>query len=235
MKNLQNQTTILLIESNSDWLVDVYSVLQEAGYDVLIATGGDEGFCVARRVRPDLILCEAAMPDISGVQLCYMIRADEELNAALFVLMGDASDQNCDVAFEGFRAGADDYFEKSCNRQFLGAKIARLVAFQRTEAELRQRCQNLYRSELHLTKIIKDTSNLVAVLDPEFNFVAFDEYDFPKSGNFFGRNIEPKKQMPKKNADALEIWKRALQAKEFVETKKFGNGKREKVYYEIVC
>jgi len=71
MKNLHNQTTILLIENDSDWLVDVYSVLQEAGYDVLIATGGDEGFCVARRVRPDLIVCESALPDISGVQLCY--------------------------------------------------------------------------------------------------------------------------------------------------------------------
>jgi len=235
MKNSQNQTTILLIESNSDWLVDVYSVLQEAGYDVLIATGGDEGFCAARRVRPDLILCEAALPDISGVQLCYMIRADEELHAALFVLMGDASSQNCDAAFEGFRAGADDYFEKSCNRQFLGAKIARLIALRRTEAELRQRCQNLYRSELHLTKIIKDTSNLVAVLDPEVKLAAFDEYDIPKTGSFFGKTIESNKQMPKTSVDALETWKRALQAKEVVETKKFGNEKREKIFYEIVC
>jgi DNA-binding response OmpR family regulator len=166
-----------------------------------------------------------------------MIRADEDLNAALFVLMGEASGQNCDTASEAFRAGADDYYEKSCNRQFLAAKISRLVALRRTEAELRQRFRNLHRSELHLTKIIEDASNLVAVLDSpsKSKLVALGECDIPKSGSFFSKKIESKKQMPKKNADALEIWKRALQAKEFVETKKFGNEKREKVYYEIVC
>lgn len=235
MKNLQNQTTILLIESNSDWLLDIYSLLQEAGHDVLIATGGDEGFCVARRVRPDLILCEAALPDISGIQLCYMIRADEDLHAALFTLIGEASDQNCDTATEGFHAGADDYFEKSGNRQFLAAKITRLIALQRSETELRERCRELHRSELHLTKIIEDASNLVTVLDPSASPVTFEKYDIPKSRNFFGKSSESKKRLPEKNADALEIWKQALQTKEIVEINKFGNGNRDKVYYEIVC
>jgi len=235
MKNLQNQTTILLIESNSDWLLDAYSVLQEAGCVVLIANGADEGFCLARRVRPDLILCEAALPDISGIQLCYMIRADENLHATLFTLIGEVSDQTGDTAFECFHAGADDYFEKNCNRQFLAAKIARLIAFRRSEAELLERCCELRRSESHLTKIIEDTSNLVTVLDLAAGRVTSEKYDIPKSRKFLGKSGEPRKQLPEKNADALEIWKRALCAKEVVETNKFRSGKREKVYYEIIC
>jgi len=230
MKNLQNQITILLIESNSDWLVNVYSALQEAGYDVLIATGGDEGFCVARRRLPDLIISETAMPDISGVELCYMIRADKELHETPFILVGEAGSQDTDTAFEGFRAGADDYFEENCHTQFLEAKVTRLVELQRSEVELRQRRRNLHSSETHLAKIIEDTSNLVEALEPTFRFIAFDEYYVPKSKSFFSKSVALKK-----NANALEMWKRTLQNKERVETNKFGNEKREKVYYEIVC
>lgn len=234
MKNLQNQTTILLIENNSNWLADAYLVLQEAGYDVLIATGGDEGFCIARRVRPDLIVCEAALPDISGVRLCYMIRADKNLNATPFVLMGGAGGQDGDIAAEGFRAGADDCFEQNFNRQFLAAKIARLIALQRSKAKLRQRFRNLCRSELHLTKIIEDASSLIVALDPMVRFAGIDDYDIPKFRKSFGKSVEPSETRRKKNADALKTWRRALQPKELVDTNKLGNGKRRKVYYEIV-
>jgi len=226
MKNTRNQTTILLIENDSDWLVDIYSVLHEAGYDVLIATGGDEGFCLARRVRPDLIVCEAALTDISGVQLCYMIRADKNLRAAQVVLIGGQDD----TAFESFRAGADDYFEKNGSLLFLQAKITRLIEIRRAENDLRRRSRELRRSEQHLMKIIEDTSNLVAVLEPKLRFVAFGKCEKQKSKGFFGSSVEPES-----NADGLENWKQSLQSKELAETNKFVSREREKVYYEVVC
>lgn len=234
MKNSPNQFTILLIESDSDWRADVYSLLRDAGCDVLIAKGGDAGFCAARRVRPDLILCEAALPDISGVQLCYMIRADKNLHDALFILMGDADNQNCDLAAEAFRAGADDYFEKNGSRHFFLTRIARLIALRRAESELRQRYRNLYRSELRLTKIVEDTFNLIAFLEPAFKLTASNKIDSPKS-KLFNQRSRTRKRLSGKNVNASEeSWKRAFQQQEFVETNKFGNRKREKVYYEVV-
>lgn len=216
---MKNQFTILLIENDSEWRIDVCARLRDAGYDVLTAASGDEGFCVARRLRPDLILCEAALPDISGVQLCYMIRADANLSAAPLVLIGAAMSD----AAESFRAGASDYFEKDGDRQFLLAKIARLLDLQNVEAELRRRCRNLRRSERHLAKIIEDASNLVRVLDPAAEFAAS-----PKS--FFGSNVEWKKK-----TDDVESWKRLMQPKQSFEANKLESLKREKVYYEIVC
>lgn len=235
MKKPHNQTTILLIENDSDWLVDVYSTLQEAGYDVLIATGGDEGFCVARRVRPDLIVCEAALPDISGVQLCYMIRADKDLKRSLFVLMGGADGQDCDTAVEALRAGADDFFERNSNRHFLAAKISRLVALRRTEAELRQRCRNLRRSETHLSEIIEDAAKLVAVIEPVSKPASSNGYNVQESKKFFGKSAEPENSDRKKSVETLETWRRSLQPRESVQTNKTSNDRREKVYYEIVC
>ena len=235
MKNLQNQTTILLIESDSGWLADVRSMLSEAGYDVLTATGGDQGFCVARRTQPDLIVCEAGLPDFSGVQLCYMIRADKKLHVVPFILMGEINGQNGDCAAEGLRAGADDCFKANCCRQLLAAKIARLIALRRFEIQLRRRHHTLRRSESHLAKIIKDTSNLVAALDPAHCLAALNSYDVLRLRNFFGATHSPKRQPLKKNADALDIWKPTLPADDFVEAKRFGNEKRKKVYYEVVC
>lgn len=227
MKNLQNQTTILLIENNSDWLIEIYSALQAAGYDVLIATGGDEGFCIARRNLPDLIISETTMPNISGIELCYMIRADKKLRATPFILMCEAGSQD-DIVLEGFRAGADDYFDEICNPQFLVAKVARLIEFQRSEIELRQRRQNLHRTERHLAKIIEDTFNLVAALDPTFKYIALDERYIPDSKKACDHSLDSAK-----NADGLEISPQTLQ-EEFTDIYEFGNGGREKVYYEII-
>lgn len=211
MKNHQNQLTVLLIENDSDWLLEVYSTFQAAGYNVLIATGGDEGFCVARRNLPDLIVSETAMPDISGVQLCYMIRAAEKLRATPFVLIGG----DVDIAAEGFRAGADDCFDENCHPQFLEAKAARLIEFQRSEAELRQRRETMRRSESQLAEIIEDASNLAAVLDPALRFTNFGKCDFSESKRFFGN--------------------RPSSAGKFLGANRFGNVERETVYYEIVC
>ena len=235
MKNLENQTTILLIESNSDWLAEVRSTLSEAGYDVLTASGGDQGFCLARRIQPDLIVCEAALPDISGVQLCYMVRADKKLRVVPFILLGELSGRSGDCAAEALRAGADDCFKANCCRQFLAAKIARLIELRRSEIQLRRRCQTLRRSESHLAKIIEDTSNLVAALDPAHCSAALNSYDVLRLRNFFGATYSAKNPACKKNADALDIWKPTLAAEDFVEARKYGNEKRKKVYYEVVC
>jgi response regulator RpfG family c-di-GMP phosphodiesterase len=240
MKNLQHQITILLIENNSDWLINVYSALQEAGYDVLIATGGNEGFCLARRVRPDLIISETELPDISGVELCRMIRADKDLHAALFVLIGELRGRDSEAAVDGFDAGADDLLEEACNPQFLAAKVARLIEFQSAKDEIQFDYQMLRRSEQHLAKIIDDTSKLIDSLDPTFKYSVYEEPYTVKSKNFFDRTGEQKKQkaekplyLPKKNDDALLVWKQSLQVKDFDDTEELGKERCEKVYYEI--
>lgn len=240
MKNLLNQITILLIENDSDWLIDVYAALQEAGFDVLIATGGNEGFCLARRVRPDLIICETALADISGVELCRMVRADKYLSSTLFILMGEPQNQNGDIAAEGFDAGADDYFEVDCHPHFVAAKVARLIELQRSETAIRLDYQTLHRSEQHLVKLIDDTSKLIASLDTTDDYSASDESFAQKSKTFFQLGDELKIQtaekplhLLKKNNDALMAWKRSLQVRKSDDAGEFQKVRRGKTYYEI--
>ena len=240
MKNLHNEATILLIENNSDWLMNVYTVLQEAGHDVLIATGGNEGFCLARRVRPDLIICEAALPDISGVQLCRMVRADKDLRDTMFLLIGETREGNPEESLDGFDAGADDFLEKNCNPQFLAAKAARLIELRRSEKEIQLSYEMLHRSERHLAMLIEDASKLIASLELPISARISDKPFAAKAKTFFDVTAEPKKQKTEKplyqserNADALAVWKQSLQIKDFSHTNELGKELSGRVYYEI--
>ncbi len=236
MKKFQNPNTILLIENNSEWLADVRAMLREAGYDVVTATGGDRGFCAAQRLQPDLIVCEAALPDLSGIQLCYMFRADKNLHTVPLILIGETGDRGSgDAATESVCAGADDFFEKNVQRQFLVVRIARLIALRRAEDELRRRCQNLRRAERHLEKIIEDTFHLAAALDPAQNVAATNDADARQIESLFSSIILPKKLSLKRNSDALEFWRQTLPAHNSAETGSFTGIRREPVYYEVVC
>ncbi len=214
MKNSQNPATILLIENNSDWSADVYLVLQEAGYNVLTATGGDAGFCTARCIRPDLIICEDALPDISGIQLCYMIRADKNLQSALFILMGESNGRSRNTILEGFRAGADEYLEKTCNRDFLTAKITKLIALKRSNIQLRERCHNLQRSELRLMKTIQEIYDLIATLNLSAESINCNERNINESKKVSSKSF---KFNMKENANVFETWKPSLQVKELTD------------------
>lgn len=240
MKSLEYQTTVLLIENNSDWLVETCLVLQEAGYIVLIAGAAHEGVYLARRERPDLIVSETNLPDGSGVALCALIRGDEELQHTPFILIGELGGESCDPSVAGFRAGADDYFDANCNPQFVAAKVTRLIELKRSETALRQDYQRLHRSETHLAQLLEDTSNLITSFDPAARCVVFDEYqtaesikNFDKSAEPFNQRIDNPLHPPKKNSDSQITWQRALQSKKSADFNEFTNRTREKVYFDV--
>lgn len=197
MENLCQQATILLIGNNSDWQTDVDSELSAAGYKVLTATGGDQGFCVARRIRPSLIICEEVMPNISGTQLCYMIRADKYLHKVKFILMGESNSQDCNSASKAVCAGADECFEKDCSRQFLIAKIKLLIVHRQHEIELEQHHQNLRRSESRLLEIIEDFSDLLTSFELTPPLVEANKCSNSMFSNAFPRSLEQKKTTQK--------------------------------------
>ncbi len=225
MKTFQQKPTILLAAKNADWLAEVGMWLKASEYNVLIADSGDKAFCLARSQRPDLIVSEIALPDISGIQLCYMMRADEYLSGVLFILIGESGFQNNDTFLECLSAGANDYFAKNFQRQLLKEKIIRLIKFQRSETEIQKRLQNLIRSEWQIPGIIKDSSNL----DAAAGFVAFTDLNSRKCMKSAAAITSPKPQ-----ADILKAWKLAVHSKDIIATHKFGSRKREKVYFEVV-
>jgi len=85
-------------------------VLRHAGFHILTAGNALEGILVARSERPDLVISDVVMPEISGIELCQMIRADADL-ATIPVLLVSALDKETESIVEALQTGADGYIE----------------------------------------------------------------------------------------------------------------------------
>lgn len=77
----------ILIIDDDDAMVDVLSQrLERQGYQILVATSGDEGLAAARREAPSLVLLDLRLPDADGFSVCQEL-ADSEATCAIPVII----------------------------------------------------------------------------------------------------------------------------------------------------
>lgn len=69
--------SVLVIEDNKDNLKIMTYALQRAGYTVIAAECGEEGFELALKDRPYFILMDINLPDMDGIETTKKIRASE--------------------------------------------------------------------------------------------------------------------------------------------------------------
>jgi CheY-like chemotaxis protein len=67
---------VLVVEDYEDARAMVEMILEDAGYQVLLAADGLEGVALARRHRPDAILMDIFMPGLDGIEATRQIKAD---------------------------------------------------------------------------------------------------------------------------------------------------------------
>jgi two-component system, cell cycle response regulator DivK len=118
--------TILLVEDdelNRDMLS---RRLSKRGYDVLVATDGEEGIAMARAKQPSLVLMDMSLPKIDGWQATRMLKSDDATRAIPIVaitahaMQGDRQ--------RALAAGCDEYDTKPIDFSRLVDKIERLLA-----------------------------------------------------------------------------------------------------------
>ena len=88
----------------------VRMTLEEESYEILEAADGAEALSLAHLHRPDLLLLDVMMPEISGYDVCRALK-DDPWTAGITVVLLTAMTQRWDRD-AGFEAGADDYFTK---------------------------------------------------------------------------------------------------------------------------
>src|ERR1700682_4497609 len=109
-KNGHCDHSVLVVNDLADQLELMNSALRKAGYRVFSAEDGQEGIEAARRVRPDLIISDVKMPKVDGIELCRLIRQDEQLKTLPILLVSALRTDTASV-IEGLEAGADEYLE----------------------------------------------------------------------------------------------------------------------------
>ena len=102
--------TILVIDDSSEVRENTGELLELAGYKVLMAKNGLEGLDVAKRTKPDLILCDIMMPGLDGYGVLRALENIPEMAGTPFVFFSAKSDR--EDFRKGMDLGADDYLTK---------------------------------------------------------------------------------------------------------------------------
>ena len=112
---------ILIIDDSQTDSAIMKGAVEQGGLEAFIATSGEEGLRLARQVRPDLILLDLMLPDISGYEVCRRLKSDPELSRTIVVIVS-IKDQISEIT-EGIHAGAIDYVIKPSNPESLVGTI----------------------------------------------------------------------------------------------------------------
>lgn len=122
---------ILVVDDNPDLRVYVSTILKQAGYHVLLARHGDEGFRMTQKHRPDLIVTDLMMPLVSGVEMIDRIRSQEELKGTPIILLTAKVDEETRIG--STERGADAYLAKPFNDRELLALVKNLLSLKENE------------------------------------------------------------------------------------------------------
>lgn len=102
---------ILLIEDDGD-LRDMYaSRLGYEGYEIVIATDGKEGLAKAETEKPDLILLDIMIPNLSGFEVLKKLKSQNSTNNIPVIIMTVLDQESNKI--KGLELGAEDYISKA--------------------------------------------------------------------------------------------------------------------------
>ncbi len=121
--------TILVVDDEPTLRETLADGLEAEGFTVVTAADGREALTRFRSARPDLIVLDLMLPELSGVEVCRIIRAESPVP----ILMLTAKDSEVDKVV-GLELGADDYVTKPFSLRELIARIRALL--RRTERGL---------------------------------------------------------------------------------------------------
>ncbi len=116
---------ILVIEDDPDIVELLRYNLERESYRVTSAATGAEGWAQLERERPDLLILDLMLPEISGFDLCRRLRRDSEYQS-LPVIMLTARSEEADV-IAGIELGADDYITKPFSPRELVARVGAVL------------------------------------------------------------------------------------------------------------
>jgi len=122
--------TILVVDDEPTLRETLAESLEHEGFAVVQAADGREAVAAFRRHHPDLILLDLMLPEISGIEVCRVIRAE----SGVPILMLTAKSAEVDKVV-GLELGADDYVTKPFSFRELLARIHALVRRSETQAQ----------------------------------------------------------------------------------------------------
>lgn len=113
--------TILVIDDDKLIREGLSTLLKKAGQTVLEAADGKEGLDITRAQKPDLIVTDVRMPNMTGLEMIDAIRADKEVSHTPIVVL--TNDDTNDSVNQALQAGVTVYLAKNLDPTALTEQI----------------------------------------------------------------------------------------------------------------
>lgn len=131
------QEIVLVVEDDATLRLGLVKTLRSAGFRVVTAATGLEGFDAATAERPDLVLLDVMLPGMNGFEVCEELRRiDPDLPIIMLTAKGEEQDK-----VRGLKLGADDYVVKPFGVEELLARVAAALRRKRMAETTTQRIE----------------------------------------------------------------------------------------------
>ena len=114
---------VLVVDDDAPLREMLRQQLTERGYEVRLATNGYEAIQSVRTRRPDLVVLDVMMPEISGFDVAAVLKSDPKTRAIPIIILSIVQDPD-----RGYRLGVDRYLTKPTEADALVAEVQRVLA-----------------------------------------------------------------------------------------------------------
>ena len=117
---------ILIVDDEPSIVVPIQFLMEQQGYNVLVAENGEDALDLIYKYTPDLILLDIMLPRIDGYEVCEIVRLDPRYRDIKIIFL-TAKGREVEIA-KGLALGADAYITKPFSNTELVAKVKELLA-----------------------------------------------------------------------------------------------------------
>jgi diguanylate cyclase (GGDEF)-like protein len=133
---LVNEKTVppplILIANDHEWSArSLESILGPQGYAVVRAHTGRQAIDLAFRTRPDALLVDAGMADVSGIEVCRLLRHTDRFSPSTPIVITTAGPATRTERLEAYRAGAWEYCSEPIDTDALLLKLENFILSKR--------------------------------------------------------------------------------------------------------
>ncbi len=170
---MQNNNRVLVVDDEPDILDLLKYNLEREGYEVEIASNGEEAIKKAEFFKPELILLDIMMPKMDGVETCRQLREMPDMKESYIIFLTARAEEYSEVA--AFDVGADDYLNKPIKPRALMSRINALFRREFKKQQV-QTHEIIEISDLCIDKTsytLQKDGELIALPKKEFELIYF--------------------------------------------------------------
>lgn len=164
------QNTILVVDDDEQIHDLLTAIVAPLSLHLLVVQRGGEALHLARQYKPDLILLDVMLPDMSGFEVCRTLREDPVLAQIPIVMITALHDREAKI--RGFEIGADEFITKPFDLGEMQARITTILRLNRYRRLLQEQARvNAERARFEWVIENSDSAYLIVDRDDRIVYV----------------------------------------------------------------